>query len=385
MLSGCLRSPPSKSYGPCAQGREASSLRHHFNGYRVTAVKLRADARVVAGPAVPAADISRSIRVGPFGTLRQMSRGRDMPVVELLKRYRSNYAIPTSRPLTEAEVRRHLDLERALTRELLASSPETRWETFERCYSRLYAELPWLNAGEPTRHVLDDWPTLIGPPPRRVYEVGSGSGALARALAAEGYGVVATEVTRERGAAREDDERLRWGATDGVHLDQFAEAGSFDAVISDQVVEHLHPDDLREHLRGAFALLRPGGAYILRTPHAFVGPSDVSRVFGFNRPVGMHLKEYTYTDVAVAAAAAGFGPLAAPFGLPGPLRRPLGLGVRVSRRYLRYLIEIERWVSCLPPAWRRRLRPFLVPPLFRHDVTLAAVRPGARERAPDVG
>lgn len=313
-----------------------------------------------------------------------MSCGREVPVAALLKRYRSNFAIPPSQPLTEAQVRRHLDLERALTRELLASSPETRWETFERCYSRLYAELPWLNAGEPTRHVLGDWPTLIGPPPRRVYEVGSGSGALARALAAEGYGVVATEVTRERGASRECDVRLQWTATDGVHLDQFAEPDSFDAVISDQVVEHLHPDDLREHLQGAFALLRPGGAYILRTPHAFVGPSDVSRVFGFDRPVGMHLKEYTYSEVAAAAAAAGFGPLAAPLGLPGPLRRRVGLDVRVSRRYLRYLIAIEHWMSRLPPAWRRRLRPCLVPPLFRHDVTLVAVRPGTRQRAPDV-
>lgn len=305
-----------------------------------------------------------------------MSRAPAEPVAALLRRYRSNFAIPPSQPLTEAQVRRHLELERALTRELLASSPETRWETFERCYSRLYAELPWLNTAQPPPHVLGDWPTLVGPPPRRVYEVGSGTGALARALADEGYSVVATDVTRERGAAREADGRLQWSATDGVHLDRFAEAGRFDAVISDQVVEHLHPDDLEAHLRGALELLRPGGAYVLRTPHAFIGPSDVSRVFGFDRPVGMHLKEYTYAEIATAAAAAGFGALAAPFGLPGPLRRRLGLDVRVSSRYLRYLVAIERRVGCRSPAWRRRLRPFLVPPLFRQDVTLVAVRPG---------
>ena len=46
----------------------------------------------------------------------------------------------------------------------------------------------------------------------------------------------------------------------------FADA-SFAAAVSDYVVEHLA--DPREHLREVFRVLRPGGAYVLRTPNLY--------------------------------------------------------------------------------------------------------------------
>ena len=90
---------------------------------------------------------------------------------------------------------------------------------------------------------------------------------------------------------------LRWTVSDGVHLERFEAPESYDAVISDQVIEHLHPDDLVAHFAGVHAILKPGGRYALATPHAFEGPFDVSRVFGSERPQGMHLKEYTYREL----------------------------------------------------------------------------------------
>ena len=124
---------------------------------------------------------------------------------ELVRRYKANYGIPDRAAITEEMVLHHWTLERRLTTELLSSDPAGRWNVFERCYSTLYSELPWLNelsGAASTESAVDeaeDWSGLIGPPPKRVYEIGSGKGRLAAALADRGYECTATEITRERG------------------------------------------------------------------------------------------------------------------------------------------------------------------------------------------
>jgi SAM-dependent methyltransferase len=234
---------------------------------------------------------------------------------ELLERYVRNYGLDSAPPNGVDDVRFHFDLETRLTQELLASTAEDRWDVFNRAYSELYEKLPWLSQSGGTPDP-ERWERLIGPAPRRVYEVGSGAGGLARALAEHGYTVVATDISRERGDDRLGGPRLIWGVTDGVHLERHADAGSFDAVLSDQVIEHLHPDDVTRHFAGALALLRPAGRYVFRTPHALTGPHDVSLVFGFDRPVGMHLREYTCDELVSAAQLAGFGRVRSVVSLP---------------------------------------------------------------------
>ena len=64
---------------------------------------------------------------------------------------------------------------------------------------------------------------------------------------------------------------MTWGETDGVHLDMFKLPESYDAVISNQVIEHLHRDDLAIHFRAAWRVLRPGGRYVFATPHCTQG------------------------------------------------------------------------------------------------------------------
>jgi SAM-dependent methyltransferase len=269
--------------------------------------------------------------------------------------------------LTEDMVLQHWELERRLTQELLASSADERWEVFERCYSTLYRELDWLNVvsdedEQTSAELYGDWPAYIGPPPKDLYEVGSGTGALARFLTERGYRVCASEVTRERGLRERDPPNLSWNHTDGVHLDRFERPGSYDVVISNQVIEHLHPEDLGAHLRSAHALLRPNGRYVFSTPHAYCGPSDVSGVFRRSRPEGMHLREYTYGQLCRGLSTAGFERTSA------PLRR------RPSAGYLRYL-RIAEWLLALIPsrlARRVLLRRVLRPPLFARDLVLIA-------------
>ena len=289
-----------------------------------------------------------------------------MSDAELIERYRGNYDLPAEVSISAEQIRHHLAFEQDLTRQLLESSPETRWDVFERCYDQLYSELPWL-AGSSGQTDFRPWYTLLGRPPKRVYEVGSGAGNLARYLAARGFEVTATDVSRERGGAREDDAGVTWEVTDGVHLDEFAPAGSFDVVISDQVIEHLHPDDAPLHFRAAHALLRPGGRYVFKTPHALTGPHDVSRVFGLSRPVGMHLREYDCDTMRSLLEKAGFARAGAVFAIPG---------TRIafsSSLYLAGLVRLERALARLGPARARRVAHALRGPL-RPRVFLVATR-----------
>jgi len=289
---------------------------------------------------------------------------------DLVARYQANYAL--TEPITEEQVQRHLELERDLTRQLMASTPETRRETFVRCYDELYRELSWLTATGHTEEDAGDWPYLLGPAPQRVYEVGSGAGGLARALARLGYEVEATDITMERGRREEDG--VLWTETDGVHLERTAAHPPYDAVLSNQVIEHLHPDDIVAHFMSARAILRAGGRYVVNTPLRYEGPADISRVFALPEPVGMHLREYTHRELTRAARAGGFDRVLVPFGLPHALRARLGLPLRPNAGYARYVRAVESLLDRLPAVRRRQLARALKVPLFTRTLTLVCER-----------
>lgn len=90
----------------------------------------------------------------------------------------------------------------------------------------------------------------LPPAPARVLEVGCGEGELARALAAEGYDVVAIDPE----------------ASDGpifrrTTVEAFDEPGSFDAVVASLSLHHVH--DLGGVLDKLVRLLADGGPLIL--------------------------------------------------------------------------------------------------------------------------
>lgn len=285
-------------------------------------------------------------------------RGQD-----LVKRYKANYSIPVDAVITEEQILEHWELEKRLTRALLASTPANRWEVFERCYSELYAELHWLNrlprpiadAAEPV--ALAEWRQLIGQPPQRIYEVGSGKGQLIRWLAASGYDCKGSEITRERGKKwTEPNRNLSWGVSDGVHLDWFEPAEHYDAVLSKQLIEHLHPADVLDHCKAAHTILKRGGRYLVSTPHALTGPWDISRVFRQNEPMGMHLKEYTYDEIVSVLKHAGFARAEAVLRMPMKVCRRLGMPIKASSSvfFTAYLKVAERVLESLPSQPMRR-------------------------------
>lgn len=88
----------------------------------------------------------------------------------------------------------------------------------------------------------------------------------------------------------------------------------FDVAITDNVIEHIAPQDVAEHLASIAAALKPDGTLIILTPHRDFGPWDVTRILddsysGRIAAQGTHLKEYTYAEMADLLHAAGFADL----------------------------------------------------------------------------
>lgn len=286
---------------------------------------------------------------------------------ELVSRYSENYGFADDAGITAEMVLKHWALEQRLTRELLASTPESRWAVFERCYTELYKKVEWLGrltaiGQAPPEQRYATWAVELGQHRQEIYEVGSGKGGLITYLAELGHQCTGTDVSRERGQKQERTEldNLRWAPTDGVHLDRFEAPESYDFVISNQLIEHLHPGDLEEHFASASRILKPGGRYLLSTPHRHGGPFDVSAVLKYESSQGMHLKEYTFRELVGLAKRNGFRSVRP--ATPTRFRKLLvtvGLsGERQTRLvggfYLRWLLLTEFLMKGIPSQRLRR-------------------------------
>lgn len=304
---------------------------------------------------------------------------------KLIQRYKKNYSIPQEVEISESMVLSHWELEKKLTSELLKSSPEERWSTFERCYTHLYSNLSWLNQCTEQDSSLkrsEEWKNVIGTPPQLIYEIGSGKGKLISYLAKSGFICKGTEITKERGKKNlaTSHINLSWGISDGIHLDTFEPSKQYEAVISDQVIEHLHPDDLDAHLKSVYSILKKGGKYIISTPHQFTGPHDISKVFKHIEPKGMHLKEYTFKNLSDALSQSDFCQIHYAF-TPILLKRFLRvLGftetIKIDTYCLKFFLFEENILSKIPNHLLRRLLSKILKKLnlFSDNICLVAYK-----------
>jgi len=144
---------------------------------------------------------------------------------------------------------------------------------------------------------------------------------------------------------------------DGLDLDSAEDRA--DVVFSDQFIEHLHPDDVERHFRLVHRLLKPGGSYIFRTPHAFHGPFDISAYFS-ETPEGFHLKEWTYGELRGIVRIAGFG------SWRGGLKRRGRYGECPVALFSGY----ERWIGGLP----HRVRSIAARAILPRHIYMRAIR-----------
>ncbi|MEO6324791.1 MAG: class I SAM-dependent methyltransferase [Thermoanaerobaculia bacterium] len=103
------------------------------------------------------------------------------------------------------------------------------------------------------------------PPPARIFEIGCGNGASAHMLSTLGYEVAGIDasVSGIRVANRAyPDLRLEVAS---AYDDLAARYGTYDAVLSLEVIEHLYAP--RSFVRSFRGLLEPGGLGIISTPY----------------------------------------------------------------------------------------------------------------------
>lgn len=136
---------------------------------------------------------------------------------------------------------------------------------------------------------------------------------------------------------------------DGYHLEGI-ESSSVDILFSDQLIEHIHPEDTKLHFELAYRILKPGGKYVFRTPHAFTGPYDVSQYFS-DDPQGFHLKEWTFIEFKQLFKDVHFSQFY-------PVRSVKG--IRLKLPYL-YVEACEHALKLLPRSYMRVLAKYLIP------------------------
>jgi len=250
---------------------------------------------------------------------------------------------------TPARLAAHYEIERELAHRVRNSTHEERAELYSTVYDELFARVPdhpqltLKESPETRRERLASQVRLVADFLDRdatFLEIGAGDCALSLAVAPTVKEVYAVEVSETIAATAETPANFTLLISDGRSIP--VPAGSVTLAYSNQLMEHLHPDDADEQVRAIAAALAPGGAYLCLTTHRAFGPSDISAFFD-EEATGFHLKEYTTAELSRLFERAGF--------------RTVRVLVRVAGRRFSLpappFIVIERLVMRLPARVRR--------------------------------
>ena len=219
-------------------------------------------------------------------------------------------------PRSPEQLRRHYQIERELAARLRTAPRGERRELYRSVYDELFRRVPehpqlqQKSAPERLAGRQREVARQLGflrrflAPGTVFMEIGAGDCALAAGAAPHVERVYAIDVSAEIASGDRLPKNVSLVLSDGTSIP--VPAASVDLAFSDQLMEHLHPEDAEEQLRGIHASLAPGGAYVCVTPNRCYGPSDISRGF---EPVaaGLHLREYSARELRALLRRAGFG------------------------------------------------------------------------------
>lgn len=255
------------------------------------------------------------------------------------------------------DVLRHYELERAIAKRLMAADREERKRIYGTMYSELFAQVPdhprlTRRSDKESTRIANLWKmALVKPflqPGGTFLEFGPGDCRFAFEVAKIAAHVLAVDISDQADPRVDKPENFRIILYDGYHLD--LQEDFIDTAFSDQLIEHLHPDDTEHHFRIAYRVLKVGGVYVFRTPHRLTGPHDVSRYFS-ERPEGFHLKEWTYGELATMAKNVGFRMIKSYW---------VARGHRIQLPIATFRM-LEALLGRLPLAWRRSRLRYLLP------------------------
>jgi len=213
---------------------------------------------------------------------------------------------------TLEQLKEQYEIEKELARTLRTAPREERRNLYTTVYNELYRRVPHhpqlaRKVDSEVRALHVDSQMLILKrflsPNATFLEIGPGDCSLALAVAHIAKRVFAVDVSDEITVRHRLPENMEVIISDGCTIP--VPAGSVDLAYSNQLIEHLHPDDATEQLYSVYHALANGGAYVSITPNRLNGPHDISKYFD-DTPTGFHLHEYTITELARMFRNAGF-------------------------------------------------------------------------------
>ncbi len=275
------------------------------------------------------------------------------------------------------QVREHYEVEKALAAQLRGGTADERKQLYGKLYDEMYRRVPHhpqltrkVSPAE-TQHLvrrqLKFLARFIGKDTAYL-EVGPGDCALTFEVAKRVRKAIGVDVSAEVTSSDRRRANLELILSDGTSIP--VPPGSIDVAYSNQLMEHLHPDDARSQLLNLNRALRPGGIYVCMTPNRLTGPHDISCDFD-TVATGFHLREYTNAELIDLFHDCGFGRVR----IYSTLR---GHAFRVP---VRPLLALERWLMRQPLA---RARAFLNRSQLRRLIDqcrLVAVKPAAARAA----
>jgi SAM-dependent methyltransferase len=210
------------------------------------------------------------------------------------------------------QIREHYEIEKGLAARLRAASREERGRLYTELYEELYRRVPHhqkltqkVTADEQAEVVQRQlrWLKPSVGPEDTFLEVGAGDCLVTFAVARLVRRAIAVEVSETIAASASRPPNFELVISDGIAIP--VPPGSVDVAYSQQLMEHLHPDDALEQLRNLWTALKPGGRYFCVTPNRTTGPHDISRHFD-DVATCFHLKEYTIGELTRLFREVGF-------------------------------------------------------------------------------
>jgi 2-polyprenyl-3-methyl-5-hydroxy-6-metoxy-1,4-benzoquinol methylase len=259
---------------------------------------------------------------------------------------------PAYEPRTDDELREHYEIEKQLANRLRSASREERLKLYGTVYNELFQRVPLhpqlVKKTDPSAFAwsIERQLRILAPFLRRdstFLEIGAGDCALSRAVASSVRKVYAVDVSDEIMRGKPLPENLETRLSNGTDIP--VPRGTIDVAYSNQVMEHLHPEDAFEQVCNIYAALARGGVYVCITPNRLSGPHDISKYFDDEIATGFHLKEYTFGELRDLFKRVGFSREIACIGGRGRYFRIPTLPVEI----------VESVLSRLPASVRRKL------------------------------
>ena len=214
---------------------------------------------------------------------------------------------------TKKQLREHYEVERNLADRLRNAPRNERRALYTALYEELYRLVP--HHSQLTRKKLPAQQqeevqnqmkilTRLLDEKKSFLEIGPGGCALALHVANFVKEVYAVDVIKIISASSNIPRNFKFFLSNGCSIP--AQKNSIDIAYSNQLMEHLHPEDAYDQLKNILKALAPGGVYLCITPNRLSGPHDISRYFDTAVATGFHLKEYTVTELSILFKNVGF-------------------------------------------------------------------------------